>query len=58
VEVIAAPPDELLSETNDNPVATLLTYGTACVLLAGDAEAREKYMGEGSYTEPLPVIKV
>ena len=26
------------SETNDNLVAILLTYGTACVVLDGDAE--------------------
>jgi hypothetical protein len=32
---------ELSSETKDNSVAILLTYGTACILLAGDAEARE-----------------
>jgi hypothetical protein len=29
--------------TNDNSVAILLTYGTARVLLAGDAEAREEH---------------
>jgi beta-lactamase superfamily II metal-dependent hydrolase len=40
-DVIAPPPGELFSETNDNSVAILLTYGTARVLLAGDAEARE-----------------
>jgi hypothetical protein len=34
-------------------VAILLTYGTARVLLAGDAEAREEeYMANGSYTRP------
>ena len=33
---------ELFSETNDNSAAILLTYGTARVLLAGDAEAREE----------------
>jgi competence protein ComEC len=41
--VIAPPPGELFSETNDNSVAILLTYGTARVLLAGDAEARGCY---------------
>jgi len=41
-DVIAPPPGELFSETNDNSVAILLTYGTARVLLAGDAEAREE----------------
>ena len=40
-DVIAPPPGELYSETNDNSVAILLTYGTARVLLAGDAEARK-----------------
>jgi competence protein ComEC len=35
-------PGELFRETNDNSVAILLSYGTARVLLAGDAEAREK----------------
>jgi hypothetical protein len=39
-DVIAPPPGELFSETNDNPVAILLVYGTGRVLLAGDAEAR------------------
>jgi hypothetical protein len=33
---------ELFSETNDNSVAILLTYGTARVLLAGDAEVGSK----------------
>ena len=32
-DVIAPPPGELYSETNDNSVAILLTYGTARVLL-------------------------
>jgi competence protein ComEC len=40
--VIAPPPGELFSETNDNSVTILLTYGTAHILLAGDAEAREE----------------
>jgi competence protein ComEC len=48
--IIAPPPGELFSETNDNSVAILLSYGTARVLLAGDAEAREEYVAEGSYT--------
>ncbi len=38
------PPRKLISETNDNSVVILLSYGTARVLLAGDAEAREEYM--------------
>ena len=58
-DVIAPPPGELFSETNDNSVAILLTYGTARVLLAGDAEAREEeYMAGGPYTGPLTVINV
>jgi hypothetical protein len=32
-DVIAPPPGELFSETNDNSVAILLSYGTARVLL-------------------------
>jgi hypothetical protein len=42
MEVIA-PPGELFSETNDNLVIILLSYGRSCILLAGDAEAREEY---------------
>ncbi len=58
-DVIAPPPGELFSETNDNSVVILLTYGTARVLLAGDAEAREEeYMANGPYTGPLTVINV
>jgi hypothetical protein len=35
-------------------VAILLTYGTARILLAGDAEANEEeYMANGPYTGPL-----
>jgi hypothetical protein len=52
VDVVTLPPGELFSETNDNSVAILLSYGTARVLLAGDAEAREEeYMANGSGTE-------
>jgi beta-lactamase superfamily II metal-dependent hydrolase len=43
VDVIAPSPGELFSETNDTSVASLLTYGTTCVLLTGDAEARGVY---------------
>jgi competence protein ComEC len=58
-DVIAPPPGELFSETNDNSVAILLTYATARVLLAGDAEAREEeYMAGGPYTGPLTVVNV
>jgi competence protein ComEC len=42
-DVIALPPGELFSEINDNPVAILLAYGTARVLLAGDAGAWEEH---------------
>ena len=52
-DVIAPPPGELFSETNDNSVAILLTYGTARDLLAGDAEAREEYVA-GSYRAYTP----
>jgi competence protein ComEC len=41
-DVIGPPPGELFSETNDNSVALLLTYGMTRVLLAGDAEARKQ----------------
>jgi competence protein ComEC len=61
-DVIAPPTDAeggLFSETNDNSVAILLTYGTARVLLAGDAEGREEeYMASGPYTGPLTILKV
>jgi competence protein ComEC len=58
-DVIAPPPGELFSETNDNSVAILLSYGAGRVLLAGDAEAREEeYMAGGPYTGPLTVLKV
>lgn len=50
---IGPPPGELFNETNDNSVAILLSYATAYVLLAGDAEAREEeYMVSGSCTRP------
>ncbi|MDQ3182333.1 MAG: MBL fold metallo-hydrolase [Actinomycetota bacterium] len=60
---IIAPPTEaeggLFSEINDNSVAILLTYGTARILLAGDAEAdEEEYMANGAYTGPLTILKV
>jgi competence protein ComEC len=52
-DVIAPPPGEHFSETNDNSVAILLTYGTARVLLAGDSQAREEeYMAGGHCTRP------
>ncbi len=42
-DVIAPPPGEPFSETNDKLVAILLTYCTAYLLLAGDAEAWEEH---------------
>ena len=40
-------------------MAILLSYATARILLAGDAEAREEeYMASGPYTGPLTVINV
>ena len=40
-------------------MAILLTYGTARILLAGDAEANEEeYMANGAYTGPLTIINV
>jgi beta-lactamase superfamily II metal-dependent hydrolase len=40
-------------------VAILLSYGTARVLLAGDAEAKEEeYLANGSFTRPQAVINV
>ncbi len=61
-DVIAPPTDAeggLFSETNDNSVGILLTYGTARILLAGDAEAKsEEYMASGPYTGPLTVVNV
>jgi hypothetical protein len=39
---VIGPPGELFSETNDNSVAILLTYGMARVLQAGDAKARKE----------------
>jgi beta-lactamase superfamily II metal-dependent hydrolase len=60
---VIAPPSEaeggLFSETSDNSVAILLSYGSARVLLAGDAEAKEEeYLANGPYTGPLTVINV
>ena len=58
-DVIAPPTDVeggLFTEINDNSVAILLTYGTARILLAGDAEANEEeYMANGPYTGPLTI---
>jgi hypothetical protein len=51
LDVIAPPPGELFSETNDNSVATLLSYGTARVRFTGDPE--EGVRGERSLREAL-----
>ena len=53
-DVIAPPPGELFSETKDNSVAILLSYGTARVLLARDAEVKEdeESMASGMYMRP------
>ena len=59
-DVIATPMDAeggLFSEINDNSVAILLTYGTARVLLAGDAEANEEeYMANRPSAGPLTMV--
>jgi hypothetical protein len=33
-------------------VAIILNYGTARILLADEAEVREKYMASGTYASP------
>jgi beta-lactamase superfamily II metal-dependent hydrolase len=62
VDVIGPPTDlegGLFSEINDNSVAILLTYGTARILLAGDAEVNEEeYMANGPYTGPLTILNI
>ena len=59
MDVISPPPGDLFSETNDNSLGILLTFGRARVLLAGDAESKgEEYMSTGPYTGPLTVLKV
>ncbi len=53
INVIAPPPGELFSGTHGDSVAILLSYGTARVLFAGHAEAREEeYMAIGLCTRP------
>lgn len=62
VEAIGPPTDAeggLFPEINDNSIALLLTYGSARVLLAGDASTNEEeYMASGRYTGPLSLLKV
>ena len=62
MDVIGPPTDlegGLFSEINGNSVTILLTYGTARILLAGDAEANEEeYMAIGPYTGPLTIVRV
>lgn len=56
---VVAPPGELFSDSNENSVALLITFGEARVLLTGDAErAAEEYMSTGPYTGPVAVLKV
>ncbi len=62
VAVVAPPPDSdggLFSDSNENSVSLLLTFGEARVLLPGDAENQaEEYMSMGLYTGPVTVLKV
>jgi beta-lactamase superfamily II metal-dependent hydrolase len=51
--IIAPPPGELFSETNDNSVAIQLTYAIARFLLAGDAEARDEEYRQAVRTRGL-----
>ena len=58
-DVISPPAGELFSETNDNSVGILLTFGVARVLLAGDAEKKgEEYMSGEGHAGPLTVNRV
>lgn len=61
-DVLGPPTDAdggLVSNSNDNSVALLLTYGPARVLLAGDAEKNEEeYMASSSHTGPVTIMKV
>ena len=51
-DVIAPPPGELFSETNDSSATILLTYSTACFVLDGNAEVGEKRMASCPCTRP------
>jgi hypothetical protein len=50
-DIIAPPPGDLFSETNDNSVAILHTYSTARVLFTGNPE--EGVRGERPLREAL-----
>jgi hypothetical protein len=50
---VATMPVELFSETNNDSVAILLTYGTARVLLAGDTEVGRRHTWRTSPTRGL-----
>lgn len=59
VDVLGPPPGELTGESNDNSVATLLTFGGARVLLSGDAERdEEEYIANSPHAGPVTVMKV
>lgn len=59
VDVLNPPPGSTETESNENSVAVLLTYGRARVLLAGDAEkGAEEYMASGPHTGGVTVMKV
>jgi beta-lactamase superfamily II metal-dependent hydrolase len=61
VDVVAPPPESeggLFSDSNENSVSLLLTFGEARVLLTGDAENQsEEYMSTGRHTGPVTVLK-
>ncbi|MGB3633765.1 MAG: ComEC/Rec2 family competence protein [Rubrobacteraceae bacterium] len=62
VTVLSPPPDSeggLFGESNEDSVSMLLVFGTARILLTGDAENRgEEYMSTGRFAGPLTVLKV
>lgn len=60
VDVINPPSGSgLFENSNDSSVGVILTYGSARVLLAGDAEENaEEDMAKGPYTGPLTLLKV
>lgn len=57
--MIAPPPGQLFSETNDNSVGAPADFRLGSGPLAGDAEKKsEEYMSNGPHTGPLTVLKV